>query len=96
MIARPAARVGDTHICAMSPPPGLPIIPPTAVNVIIGGMLAARMTDRCACVGIPPLDIIAMGSTTVMINALPAARMGDPTAKGGVILTGCFNVLIGG
>jgi uncharacterized Zn-binding protein involved in type VI secretion len=78
-------------------PPGLPIIPPTSINVLIGFLPAARMTDRCACIGPPPanVDLIAMGSPTVLINGLFAARMGDPTVKGGAITTGCFNVLIG-
>jgi uncharacterized Zn-binding protein involved in type VI secretion len=37
-----------------------------------------------------------MGSLTVLVGMLPAARIGDPTAKGGVITTGDFTVLIGG
>jgi uncharacterized Zn-binding protein involved in type VI secretion len=36
-----------------------------------------------------------MGSVTVLIGGMPAARMGDPTAHGGVIVLGCFTVLIG-
>lgn len=98
MVGFPAARVGDFHICALTPvPPGLPIIPPTSVNVMIGNMPAARMTDRCACVGPPPanVDAILKGSTTVFINKLPAARMLDPTVKGGTITTGWPTVLIG-
>jgi len=94
----PAARVTDMHVCPMSPvPPGLPIIPPTSFNVFIGGLPAARMTDRCACVGPPPapVDAILKGSSTVLINGLPAARMLDPTVKGGVISTGWPTVLIG-
>jgi uncharacterized Zn-binding protein involved in type VI secretion len=31
-----------------------------------------------------------------MVGGLPAARMGDMTVHGGVIITGCFTVLIGG
>ena len=98
MSGQPAARLGDFHMCSMTPvPPGLPIIPPTSVNVIIGNMPAARMTDRCACVGPPPtpVDAIIFGSPTVLINNLPAARMGDPTVKGGAITTGFPTVLIG-
>jgi uncharacterized Zn-binding protein involved in type VI secretion len=45
------------------------------------------------CVG--PPDIIALGSFTVLIGGLPAARMGDITVHGGVIILGCFTVLIG-
>jgi len=98
MVGRPAARFTDMHVCPMTPiPPGLPIIPPTSLNTIIGGLPAARLTDRCACVGPPPanVDLIVTGSMGVMINYLPAARIGDLTAKGGAITTGCFTVLIG-
>ncbi len=97
-MGRPSARLGDMHMCPMTPvPPGLPIIPPTSFNTIIGKMPAARQTDRCACVGPPPapVDVIVMGSPTVYINNLMAARIGDPTAKLGAITTGCFTVLIG-
>lgn len=97
-MGRPAARITDMHMCPMTPiPPGLPIIPPTSMNVITCGLPQARMTDRCACVGPPPanVDLIALGSPTVYVNGLMAARIGDPTAKLGTITTGCFTVLIG-
>jgi hypothetical protein len=45
------------------------------------------------CVG--PTDVIVKGSATVLVGGLPAARMGDNTAHGGVIVAGCFTVLIG-
>jgi uncharacterized Zn-binding protein involved in type VI secretion len=32
---------------------------------------------------------------TVLIGGLPAARIGDITAHGGVIVLGCFTVIIG-
>ena len=54
---RPAARITDLHMCSMTPPPGLPIIPPTSLNVIICGLPAARVTDRCLCVGPPPANV---------------------------------------
>ncbi|MHA7772592.1 PAAR domain-containing protein [Roseibium sp. M-1] len=94
----PAARLGDFHVCPMTPiPPGLPIIPPCMVTVLIGKRPAARVTDLCACVGPPPanVDPIVFGSPTVLIGKLPAARIGDPTLKGGIITTGEFTVLIG-
>jgi uncharacterized Zn-binding protein involved in type VI secretion len=72
---------------------GGPILPPCAVNVLIGGLPAARVTDMATCVG--PPDVIAIGSPTVMINGLMAARMGDQTAHGGVIILGCPTVIIG-
>ena len=86
------------HVCPMVtgvvPHVGGPILPPGQPTVLIGGMPAARMGDMCTCVG--PPDTIVMGSPKVMIGGKPAARMGDMTAHGGVIVTGCFTVLIGG
>ena len=94
----PAARVTDMHVCPMVtvlvPHVGGPILPPCAMTVIIGGLPAARITDLAVCVG--PPDIIVMGSTSVLIEYLPAARMLDPTAHGGMIVLGCFTVIIGG
>lgn len=92
----PAARVSDMHVCPMVtvlvPHVGGPILPPGGVTVLIGGLPAARATDLCTCVG--PPDVIAMGSTKVLIKGLPAARVLDPTAHGGMIVLGCFTVLI--
>jgi uncharacterized Zn-binding protein involved in type VI secretion len=94
----PAARVTDMHVCPMVtgivPHIGGPILPPCAVQVLIGGLPAARITDLATCVG--PPDIIVMGSSSVFIQYLPAARIGDSTAHGGVIVLGCFTVMIGG
>jgi uncharacterized Zn-binding protein involved in type VI secretion len=91
-----AARVSDMHVCPMVngvvPHVGGPVLPPGCPTVLIGGLPAARVTDLCACTG--PPDTIVMGSTTVLIGGLPAARMGDSTAHGGVIVMGCFTVLI--
>jgi len=94
----PAARVTDMHVCPMVtgivPHVGGPILPPCAVQVLIGGLPAARITDLATCVG--PPDIIVMGSSTVFIQYLPAARILDSTAHGGMIVLGCFTVIIGG
>lgn len=93
----PAARVTDMHVCPMVtglvPHVGGPILPPAAINVLIGFMPAARVGDMCVCVG--PPDVIAMGSPTVMIGGMMAARIGDMTAHGGSIVTGFPTVLIG-
>jgi uncharacterized Zn-binding protein involved in type VI secretion len=43
-----------------------------------------------------PSDMIAKGSATVTIGGLPAARQFDQTAHGGVVVSGCPVVLIGG
>ena len=78
------------HTCPLfdgpKPHVGGPILPPGAINVMIGGQPAARMGDMCTCVG--PPDTIAIGSMKVMIGGKPAARMGDMTAHGGVITLG--------
>lgn len=93
---QPAARITDMHVCPMwtglVPHVGGPVLPPGCPMVMIGGLPAARVTDLCACVG--PPDMIAMGSPMVLIGGLPAARMGDMTVHGGVIVMGCFQVMI--
>lgn len=96
----PAARATDIHTCpaATGPVPhvGGPILPPCSVNVLIGKLPAARMSDIAQCAAGPPAPIIK-GSATVMINKLPAARLMDQTAHGGMISApGCPTVLIGG
>ena len=99
-MGKPAARIGDMHMCPMVTP-GLPPIPhvggpiigPGCPTVLIGGMPAAVMGDMCTCVG--PPDTIILGSTGVLIGNKPAARMGDQCAHGGAITLGCPTVLIG-
>lgn len=92
----PAARVSDMHVCPMFTGPvphvGGPILPPGCPTVLIGGLPAARVTDMAVCTG--PPDVIVLGSMTTLIGGMPAARMGDLTAHGGVIVLGCFTVLI--
>jgi uncharacterized Zn-binding protein involved in type VI secretion len=86
------------HVCPMVtvlvPHVGGPIAGPCAPNVLIGGMLAARVSDACVCTG--PPDMIAKGSATVMICGMPAARIGDLTVHGGNITVGFPTVQIGG
>lgn len=96
-----AARVSDNHTCPLTnPPPGStphtggPIMPPGVPTVLIGGMPAAIVGNKCVCAG--PPDSIAKGSATVMIGGKPAARQGDLTAHGGSITSGCTTVIIGG
>jgi len=93
----PAARVTDMHVCPMVtgivPHVGGPIIPPGCPTVLIGEMPAARMGDMLTCVG--PPDTIVKGSPTVLIGGQPAARMLDTCAHGGIIILGCFTVIIG-
>ncbi len=85
------------HTCPMATPNphiGGPVSGPGVPTVLIGGMPAAVVGDMCVCTG--PPDSIIMGSATVLIGGKPAARMGDSTAHGGVIVLGCFTVIIGG
>ncbi len=93
----PAARILDFHACpqvtVLVPHVGGPIVT-GALNVIIAGMPAARVSDVAICIG--PPDVILQGSSTVWIAGMPAARIGDVTAHGGVIITGAPNVIIGG
>jgi uncharacterized Zn-binding protein involved in type VI secretion len=56
-------------------------------------MPAACLGDVAVCVG--PPDVVVLGAFKVLIGGRPAARMGDITAHGGVIVLGCFNVLLG-
>jgi len=100
-MSKPAARMGDMHICPMVTPGvppvphvGGPILPPGCPTVLIGNQPAARMGDMATCVG--PPDSIIIGSATVLIGGQPAARMGDQTVHGGIISTGFPQVLIGG
>ncbi|MBH1430457.1 PAAR domain-containing protein [Stenotrophomonas maltophilia] len=94
---QPAARLTDLHTCPMVtgvvPHVGGPITAPGAPTVLIGGLPAARVGDLCICVG--PPDSIIKGSVKVFIKGQPAARLGDSTAHGGVIVIGCFTVLVG-
>lgn len=94
---QPAARLIDMHVCPMVtvlvPHVGGPIVGPGTPTVLIGGLPAACLGDMCVCVG--PPDVIVLGAFTVLIGGRPAARMGDITAHGGVIVLGCFNVLVG-
>jgi uncharacterized Zn-binding protein involved in type VI secretion len=97
----PAARLTDMHVCPMVTP-GLPPIPhvggpivgPGVPTVLIGGLPASVVTDKCVCVG--PPDTIVKGSATVLIGGMPSARVGDVTAHGGNIVLGDFTVLVGG
>lgn len=67
---KPAARVGDMHVCPMVtgvvPHVGGPIMPPGGMTVLIGNMPAARMGDMATCVG--PPDTIVVGVPTVLIG----------------------------
>jgi uncharacterized Zn-binding protein involved in type VI secretion len=101
MVGFPAARTTDLHLCPMVTPGvppvphvGGPIIPPCAPTVLIGSLFSARILDMATCVG--PPDAIAKGAATVLVMNMPASRILDTTSHGGIIVMGCFTVLIGG
>lgn len=98
-MGQPAARMTDMHICPMVtllvPHVGGPILGPCQPNVLIAGLPAARVSDMSLCAAGGP-DAIARGSATVMTGGMPQARIGDQTTHGGMILTGAFNVIVGG
>jgi uncharacterized Zn-binding protein involved in type VI secretion len=92
---QPAARLTDLILSPLNSgtgvPTPLPIMPPGAPTVLIGGLQAARMGDSCGA------DFILMGSMTVLIGGAPAARMGDPSVGGGAVIgPGAPTVMIGG
>jgi len=99
-MGKPAARVGDLHLCPMITPGvppiphvGGPILPPGVLTVLIGSKPAATITSKCTCIG--PPDTIIQGVTSVLIGNKPAATLGSSTTHGGKIILGCFTVLIG-
>ena len=91
-----AATISSLHVCPKTtgtvPHVGGPVVAGSG-SVKIGGMPAARVGDKCICVG--PPDSISSGSATVMINGKPATRKGDNTQHGGKIVIGNQTVLIG-
>lgn len=93
----PAARLGDMTLHGG-------VIVSGCATVMIGYMLAARLSDQHVCPmvsGVVPHvggPIIPPCSPTVMIGYLPAARVNDlATCAGGPdsIAIGCSTVMIG-
>lgn len=108
MSGQPAARLTDMITCPVpqttpaalphAPPPGLPIMPPCAVTVLIGGQPAARVGDMSMCVAPAPLpNPILRGAFPVPVAMMPAARLTDQGTHPGSLITGpcCPTVLIG-
>lgn len=99
-MGKPAARVGDMHVCPMVTPGvppvphvGGPVVGPGVPTVLIGGMPAAVLGDMCTCVG--PPDTIILGSISVLAGRKPIARLSDNCAHGGIVSLGLPTVLIG-
>ena len=92
---RPAARILDA-----TAHPGI-IAGPGVPTVLIGGLPAAVAGDMHTCAMPPtagphPPAPFPMGSVTVMIGRRPSLRLGDVSGCGAPIISGAFNVLIGG
>jgi len=96
-MGKPAARIGDMHVCPKTNPGPVPHVGGPIVvgapTVLIGSMPAARVGDMAVCIG--PPDKVSAGSSTVTITGKPAARLGDSSGHGGKIVVGCPTVLIG-
>lgn len=94
---RPAARMGDMHVCplvtATVPHVGGPIAGPSAPTVLVSGLPAAVLGDLVTCAG--PPDALVLSSVTVLVTGRPLVRMGDTTAHGGSVVAGAFTVLVG-
>jgi uncharacterized Zn-binding protein involved in type VI secretion len=63
---KPAAVVGDMHVCSLPPAghqPTASAFPAGSITVLIGGKPALRTTDPCLCGA-----TAAVGEPTVLIN----------------------------
>jgi uncharacterized Zn-binding protein involved in type VI secretion len=99
-VSKPAARIGDMHVCPLVTPGvppiphvGGPILTSSAPQILIEGQPAACVGDTLLCVG--PPDAIVSGAYTVLGGGKPLARVGDQTAHGGVLTQGSPTVMIG-
>ncbi len=93
---RPAARVGDRHLC-----PAIDSVPHVGgpvtlgfTKVLIEIKAAARAGDLARCAG--ATDVIQQGSATVLIGGMPVASLSEKTVHGGVLVTGAATVFVGG
>lgn len=96
-MTNPAARFSDMHVCPLTTPTphvGGPITTPCAPTVQINARLGARALDLATCTG--PADIVTQGAATVLVGGMPAAFLTDLTLHGGSIVSGSFNVFVGG
>jgi uncharacterized Zn-binding protein involved in type VI secretion len=74
--SRPAARLGDPHICPMLDGPKPHVggtVVSSSTSVWIGGALAARVGDRCGC---PSAGTVGAGVPPVVGPGTPAPRTG--------------------
>lgn len=90
----PASRVADSEFCPTCGVQGL-LVGPGGPEVIIGGMIAGRLSDFCMC-ETGHVSPVAQGAAEVLIHGLPAARLGVVTLAGGTLTTGDPSVLIDG
>jgi uncharacterized Zn-binding protein involved in type VI secretion len=95
-MGKPAARMGDMHVCpATNPGPSPHVGGPISSGVptvLIAGVPAATLGSSAVCCG--PPDTVAQGSSSVLIGGKPAARLGDSCAHGGKVVVGAPTVMI--
>jgi uncharacterized Zn-binding protein involved in type VI secretion len=63
---KPAAVMGDSHICPLPPishQPTVSVFPMGSTTVLIGGKPALRISDTCLCGA-----MVVVGAPTVIIN----------------------------
>jgi uncharacterized Zn-binding protein involved in type VI secretion len=90
----PAVHIFHPWLCPIESGTGI-IIGPSGPQVLVGGLLAAKLSDMCLCVA-HHASPIAEGAAQVLVHGLPAARLTSTTIIGGSILQGDSSVLIGG
>lgn len=88
-MAKPAARLSDTHSCPI-PGHGSNPIAVGSPDVLFNNLPAARVGDTSNCGG-----AISEGEATILVNGKPVAFLGSPTTHGGSIVTGSGNILVG-
>ena len=88
-MAKPAARLSDTHSCPIPGHSSNPIAVGSP-DVLFNNLPAARVGDTSSCGG-----AISEGEATILVNGKPVAFLGSPTTHGGSIVTGSGNILVG-
>lgn len=88
-MAKPAARLSDTHACPL-PGHGSNPIAVGSADVLFNNLPAARVGDSSSCGG-----AITQGEGSILVNGKPVAFLGSPTSHGGSIVTGSGDILVG-
>ena len=93
MPAMPVSLLGDTHVCPMILPNGVPHVGGPVVNpgqtfVRVTGRPVAVVGGHTICTGGPWPDPMVKGSMIVRIAGCPVRRVTDMTSHGGKMVTG--------